>query len=77
LITTDPVHKSLSYREGFVGIDDVLAGRGSTNNRKNELLDRLVVIMGGRVAEEMIFGDVTSGASGDIRMATESPKNGL
>jgi cell division protease FtsH len=40
------------------------------NNRKNELLDRLVVIMGGRVAEEMIFGDVTSGASGDIRMAT-------
>jgi cell division protease FtsH len=39
-------------------------------NRKNELLDRLVVIMGGRVAEELIFGDVTNGATGDIRMAT-------
>src|SRR6266403_567864 len=40
------------------------------NNRKNELLDRLVVIMGGRVAEEMIFGDVTNGARGDIGQAT-------
>lgn len=40
------------------------------NTRKNELLDELVVIMGGRVAEEMTFGDVTSGASGDIRQAT-------
>jgi cell division protease FtsH len=39
-------------------------------NRKNELLDRLVVIMGGRVAEEIVFGDVTNGATGDIRMAT-------
>jgi cell division protease FtsH len=38
--------------------------------RKNELLARLVVIMGGRVAEEIIFGDVTSGASGDIKQAT-------
>ena len=39
-------------------------------NRKNELFDRLVVIMGGRVAEELVFGDVTNGATGDIRMAT-------
>ena len=38
--------------------------------RRNELLDDLVVSMGGRVAEEIIFGDVTSGARGDIQMAT-------
>jgi cell division protease FtsH len=38
--------------------------------RKNELLDDLVVTMGGRVAEEMVFGDVTNGAMGDIRHAT-------
>jgi cell division protease FtsH len=44
------------------------------NNRKNELLDSLVVAMGGRVAEEIVFGDVTSGASGDIRMATNIAK---
>jgi cell division protease FtsH len=39
-------------------------------NRKNELLDSLVVSMGGRVAEEIVFGDVTNGARGDIKMAT-------
>ncbi len=39
-------------------------------NRVNELLDQLVVIMGGRVAEEVVFGNVTNGASGDIKQAT-------
>jgi cell division protease FtsH len=44
------------------------------NQRKNELLDGLVVAMGGRVAEEVVFGDVTSGAVGDIRMATNTAR---
>ena len=39
-------------------------------NRKNELLASLAVSMGGRVAEEIIFGDITNGARGDIRGAT-------
>src|SRR6201987_1973061 len=39
-------------------------------NRKNELLASLAVKMGGRVAEEIVFGDVTNGAAGDIKMAT-------
>src|SRR5436190_1110879 len=39
-------------------------------NRKNELLASLSVSMGGRVAEEIIFGDITNGARGDIRGAT-------
>ena len=43
------------------------------NEGKKEKLDRLVVIMGGRVAEEIVFGDVTSGAYGDIRQATHEP----
>ncbi len=38
--------------------------------RRNELLDDLVVSMGGRVAEEIVFGDMTSGARGDIQKAT-------
>ena len=39
-------------------------------NRKNELIAALAVGMGGRVAEELVFGDVTNGARGDIRTAT-------
>jgi cell division protease FtsH len=39
-------------------------------NRKNELIAGLVVGMGGRVAEEIVFGDVTNGARGDIGQAT-------
>ncbi len=38
--------------------------------RKLELIDSLCVTMGGRVAEEIVFGDVTSGARGDIKQAT-------
>lgn len=40
------------------------------NTRKKELLDSLCVAMGGRVAEEVFLGDISSGASGDIRQAT-------
>ena len=39
-------------------------------NRKNELLAGLAVSMGGRVAEEIVFGDITNGARGDIKMST-------
>jgi cell division protease FtsH len=68
---TDPVHKvTIIPRGPALGSTMYLPVEDKYNNRKNELLDRLVVIMGGRVAEEMVFGDVTSGASGDIRMAT-------
>lgn len=34
------------------------------------MLDQLVVAMGGRCAEQIVFGDVTSGATGDIKSAT-------
>ena len=39
-------------------------------NRKKELLAGLAVTMGGRVAEEIVFGDITTGARGDIKTAT-------
>src|SRR5207253_1251635 len=39
-------------------------------HRKNELIAGLAVGMGGRVAEEIVFGDVTNGARGDIKTAT-------
>jgi cell division protease FtsH len=68
---TDPLHKvTIIPRGPSLGSTMYLPVEDKYTNRKNELLDRLVVIMGGRVAEEIVFGDVTNGASSDIRMAT-------
>jgi len=41
---------------------------------KAELLDRLTVLLGGRAAEEMVFGDQTTGAAEDLKHATELAK---
>ncbi|WP_396333402.1 ATP-dependent zinc metalloprotease FtsH [Burkholderia anthina] len=38
--------------------------------RRSELLDRLDVLLGGRVAEELVFGDVSTGAQNDLERAT-------
>jgi len=38
---------------------------------RTELLSRIYVLLGGRVAEEMIFGDVSTGAQNDLQRATE------
>ena len=39
--------------------------------KKSELLDRMDVFLGGRVAEELVFGDVSTGAQNDLQMATD------
>jgi len=39
--------------------------------RKTELLDRLDVLLGGRVAEEIIYGDISTGAQNDLQRATD------
>ena len=39
--------------------------------KKTELLDRLDVFLGGRVAEELVFGDVSTGAQNDLQLATD------
>lgn len=68
---TDPVHKvTIIPRGPSLGSTMYLPLEDKHNQRKNELLDQLVVVMGGRVAEELVFGDVTSGAYGDIKQAT-------
>ena len=40
------------------------------NRRRKEMLDMIAVTMGGRIAEEIISGDISSGAAGDIQQAT-------
>lgn len=68
---TDPLHKvTIIPRGPSLGSTMFLPEEDKFTYRKNELLDQLIVAMGGRVAEEIVFGDVTNGAVGDIRMAT-------
>ncbi|MBA3832663.1 MAG: ATP-dependent metallopeptidase FtsH/Yme1/Tma family protein [Chthoniobacterales bacterium] len=68
---TEPLHKvTIIPRGPSLGSTMWLPLEDKYTQRRNELLDDLVVSMGGRVAEEIVFGDVTSGARGDIQIAT-------
>ena len=72
---TEPLHKvTIIPRGPSLGSTTWLPEEDKYNMRKNEIIDGLAVAMGGRVAEEVVFGDVTSGASGDIKMATHSAR---
>ncbi|MCP5541086.1 MAG: ATP-dependent zinc metalloprotease FtsH [Akkermansiaceae bacterium] len=71
LENTDPIHKvTIIPRGPSLGSTMWLPEEDKFTNRKSELLDQLVVAMGGRVAEEVALGDIASGAAGDIRQAT-------
>ncbi len=68
---TEPLHKvTIIPRGPSLGSTMWLPEEDKYTNRKNELLASLAVGMGGRVAEEIVFGDVTNGARGDIKNAT-------
>ena len=72
LENTDPLHKvTIIPRGPSLGSTMYLPTEDKYTHRKGELVDRLVMIMGGRVAEELVFGDVTNGARGDIGQATD------
>ena len=45
--------------------------RTATSRRKTEFEDKIAGLLGGHVAEELIFGDTTTGASNDIEKATD------
>ena len=68
---TEPLHKvTIIPRGPSLGSTMWLPEEDKYTNRKNELLAGLAVSMGGRVAEEIVFGDITNGARGDIKMGT-------
>lgn len=59
---------------GAAGYTMPLPEQDEMFHSKNQMLQEIVVSLGGRVAEEMIFGDVTTGASQDIKQATNLAK---
>jgi len=70
---SDPVHKItiIPRTSGALGYTMQLAEEESVLMSKEELFNRIVTITGGRAAEEIVFGSITSGASNDIEQATK------
>jgi len=68
---SDPVHKvSVISRGQALGVTIQLPLKDRYLTSKSELMARMAAAMGGRAAEEIIFGDVTTGAKQDIEHAT-------
>ena len=68
---TDPVTKvTILPRGRALGYTMVMPLEDKYSVSRNELLDQLTYAMGGRVAEEIVFHDPTTGASNDIEKAT-------
>ncbi|HEV2034933.1 MAG TPA: ATP-dependent zinc metalloprotease FtsH [Candidatus Dormibacteraeota bacterium] len=68
----DPVHKvSIISRGMALGWTLSLPEEDKYLISRDELMDQIAGIMGGRVAEEIVFGDITSGAENDIQKATQ------
>ncbi|QOR71405.1 ATP-dependent zinc metalloprotease FtsH [Ruania alkalisoli] len=72
---TDPVTKvTILPRGRALGYTMVMPSEDRYSTTRNELLDQLAYAMGGRVAEEIVFHDPTTGASNDIEKATATAR---
>lgn len=67
----DPVHKvTIVSRGRALGATLSLPEKDDYNHWRKKLLGRMAVCFGGRIAEELVFGDVSAGAQNDIEQAT-------
>ena len=60
--------------QGAAGYTMPLPEKDEMFNTKGKMLQDIIVSLGGRVAEEIIFDDITTGASSDIKKATRQPR---
>lgn len=69
----DPVNKVTIIPRGIgkLGYTQQLPTEDRYLMTREELLDRLSVLLGGRVAEEIVFGDISTGAANDLQRATD------
>lgn len=72
LASQDPVHQvSIIPRGRAGGYTMSLPTEDRSYQSRNEMLDELVVLLGGRVAEALVLDDISTGASNDIQRATK------
>jgi cell division protease FtsH len=70
--TADPVHKvTIIPRGRALGVTQQLPNEDRYNLSKDFALDRIAIALGGRIAEEIIFNEQTTGAGNDLEQATE------
>jgi cell division protease FtsH len=71
-----PIHKvTIIPRGQSLGSTMFTPKKDMLNHSKRRLLNQICCAMGGRAAEEMFIEDITSGAAGDIKMATQLSRN--
>ncbi|MCB0864924.1 MAG: ATP-dependent zinc metalloprotease FtsH [Solirubrobacterales bacterium] len=75
LPNTDPVHKiSIISRGQALGYTISLPTEDKFLTTRAELADTMAMTLGGRAAEEIVFGEITTGASNDLEKVTETAK---
>ncbi len=71
LPNTDPIHKvSIVARGRALGWTLALPAEDSYLQSRSQLVDQMAMLLGGRTAEEIVFGDPTTGAADDIERCT-------
>jgi cell division protease FtsH len=71
----DPLHKvTIIPRGQALGVTWSLPTEDKVNGYKKQILDQITMAMGGRLAEEIMFSEMSSGASNDIERATETAR---
>ncbi len=77
LKNTDPVHKItiVPRTMGALGYTMQLPDEEKFLSTKEEMLNEIVILLGGRAAEEVKFNSISNGASNDIERATQTARN--
>lgn len=73
---TDPVKFISTVPSGnFGGVTVSIPEQDTFTSTKKQMFESIILAMGGRVAEELILDDISTGASGDIQQATKTARN--
>jgi cell division protease FtsH len=71
-----PVHKvTIIPRGQSLGSTMFVPKKDMLSYTKKRLINQICCAMGGRAAEELVLGDISNGAAGDIKMATKIARN--
>ncbi|MGN0072397.1 MAG: ATP-dependent zinc metalloprotease FtsH [Coriobacteriales bacterium] len=76
LDNADPIHKITVIGRGqALGYTLSIPEEDKGLQSRNEMIDDMAMLLGGRVAEEIVIGDITTGASNDLERATKMARN--